>query len=66
LTTEFGSFDHAEFDETRFERHLNSYPPMVHFWYWIRKLQARFFAGDFASAIEASLKARPLLCIAEF
>ena len=34
---------------------------MVHCWYWVRKLQARFFAGDFASAIEASLKALPLL-----
>jgi hypothetical protein len=30
-------------------------------YYWVRKLQARFFAGDFASAIEASLKARPHL-----
>ena len=34
---------------------------MVHCWYRIRKLQARFFAGDFALAIEASLKAQPLL-----
>jgi len=23
-------------------------------WYWIRKLQARFFAGDYASAVDAS------------
>ena len=30
-------------------------------WYWIRKLQARFFAGDYASAIEASSKAQRLL-----
>ena len=61
LTTQFGSFDHAEFDETDFERNLNNHPPMNQFWYWVRKLQAHFFAGDFASAIEASLKARPLL-----
>ena len=60
-TTKFGSFDHAEFDEIAFERHLDSHSPMVHCWYWIRKLQARFFAGDFASALEASLKAKPLL-----
>ena len=59
LTTQFGSFDHAEFDEADFERNLNN--PMTQFWYWVRKLQARFFAGDFASAIEASLKARPLI-----
>jgi PAS domain S-box-containing protein len=61
LTKEFGSFDHAEFDETEFECHLQSYPGLVHFWYWTRKLQARFFAGDFASALEASLKAQPLV-----
>ncbi|HXA76076.1 MAG TPA: sigma 54-interacting transcriptional regulator [Candidatus Acidoferrales bacterium] len=61
LTTKFGSFDHAEFDEIAFESHLGSYPVLVHCWYWIRKLQARFLAGDFASALEAALKAQPLL-----
>src|SRR5882672_3320519 len=30
-------------------------------WYWIRKLQARFFAGDYAVAVEASLRAQRLL-----
>ena len=60
MTTRFGSFDHAEFDEADFERNLN-HPPLAHFWYWVRKLQTHFFAGDFASAIEASLKALPLL-----
>ena len=29
--------------------------------YWIRKLQARFIAGDYISALDASLKAEPLL-----
>src|SRR5580693_2031619 len=61
LTPKFGSLDHAEFEEERFERDLNSRPPVVHFWYWTRKLQARLYAGDFTSAIDASLKARPLL-----
>ena len=62
LATTFGSFDHAEFDETGFERHLDSCRgTTTECWYWIRKLQARFFAGDFVSAIEASLKVRPLL-----
>jgi PAS domain S-box-containing protein len=60
LTTKFGSFDYAEFEETDFERNLN-HPQLARFWYWVRKLQTHFFAGDFASAIEASLKARPLL-----
>jgi PAS domain S-box-containing protein len=33
----------------------------VECWYWIRKLQARFFAGDYASAMEASSRAQRLL-----
>ena len=33
----------------------------VECWYQIRKLQARFFAGDYASAIEASSRAQQLL-----
>src|SRR3979409_2013279 len=33
----------------------------VECWYWIRKLQARFFAGDYASAVEASSRAHRLL-----
>ena len=60
-TPEFGSLDHEEFEEEGFERDLSSQPPVVHFWYWARKLQARLYAGDFTSAIEASLRARPLL-----
>ena len=60
-TSKFGSLDHAEFDEIVFERHLDSQSAMVCCWYWIAKMQARFFAGDFVSAIEASAKARPLL-----
>jgi PAS domain S-box-containing protein len=61
LTTKFGRFDHAEFEEEGFERDLNVQPPVAHFWYWCRTLQARLFAGDFASVIEASLKARPFV-----
>jgi PAS domain S-box-containing protein len=62
-TASFGSFNHAEFDEIDFERNINNHPSMAQFWYWVRKLQVHFFAGDFASAIEASLKARPLLLV---
>jgi PAS domain S-box-containing protein len=63
LTTPFGSFVHATFDETAFVRDLDSHPPMVRSCYWIRKLQAYFHAGEFASAVDASLKARSLLSI---
>jgi PAS domain S-box-containing protein len=63
LTPKFGCFDDAQFDELRFERHLASSPalaqPECH--YWIRKLQARFLAGDYASALDAALRAEPLL-----
>ena len=50
LTPEFGSFDDEQFDELRFERRLASNPSLAfaECWYWIRKLQARFFAGDYA------------------
>ncbi|MDT5096244.1 MAG: hypothetical protein QOH60_5607, partial [Mycobacterium sp.] len=29
-------------------------------WYWIRRAQARYFAGDFAAAVDASARARRL------
>jgi PAS domain S-box-containing protein len=63
LTPEFGSFDGGQFDELRFERHLASDPILAQpvCFYWIRKLQARFFAADYVSALDASLKAEPLL-----
>ena len=60
LTPKFGSFNDEGFDELRFERHLASNPALAELecWYWVRKLQARFFAGDYASAVDASLSAR--------
>src|SRR5260370_41445182 len=63
LTPEFGSFNDERFDELRFECHLSGDPVLAlpECWYWIRKLQARFFAGDYASAIHASLRAQRLL-----
>jgi predicted ATPase len=62
-TSKFGSFDDGQFDELWFERHLSSNPSLAlpECWYWIRKLQARFFAGDYASALEASSRAQRLL-----
>jgi predicted ATPase/signal transduction histidine kinase/GAF domain-containing protein len=63
LTHKFGSFDDGQFDELRFESHLSGNPALAlpECWYWIRKLQARFFAGDCAAAVDASLKAQRLL-----
>jgi predicted ATPase/signal transduction histidine kinase/GAF domain-containing protein len=67
LTPEFGSFNDDHFDELEFERQLSGNPALVQpeCWYWIRKLQARFFAGDHASAIVASLHAKPLLATSQ-
>ncbi len=66
LTPKFGSFDDAQFEELRFERHLanSAAPGQPECFYWIRKLQARFLTGDYASALDASLKAEPLLSTA--
>jgi PAS domain S-box-containing protein len=60
LTPKFGSFNDDQFDELRFERYLASNPALAELecWYWVRKLQARFFAGDYASAVDASLSAQ--------
>ena len=63
LTAELGSFDHAEFDEIDFVRNLDKQIWMTQCWYWVRKLQVHVIAGDFPSAIEASLKARPFLLV---
>jgi len=56
LTPEFGSFNDTEFDEGRFEQHLEEDPRLVTAAcrYWNYKLQARFIAGAYASAIAAA------------
>ncbi|MBV8641524.1 MAG: AAA family ATPase [Verrucomicrobia bacterium] len=63
LTPSLSTFNDAEFDEARFEQHLkaNPYPVFAGCWYWIRKLQAHFYAGDYGSAIAASSRAERLL-----
>jgi PAS domain S-box-containing protein len=63
LTRTFGSFDDGHFDGLQIERRFSGNPNLVRVecWYWIRKLQARFFAGDYAAAIGAESRAQPLL-----
>ena len=63
LTPVFGVFDDAEFDERRIERRFaeNRDWAFGECWYWIRKLQARFFAGDYAIALHSASRAEPLL-----
>jgi PAS domain S-box-containing protein len=63
LTPAFGRFDHAGFDEAQFERHVQERPRLsiAVCLYWIRKLQARVFAGDHAAAVVAAANAERLL-----
>ena len=63
LTPSFGCFDDHQFDELQLERRFSGNPDLAlaECWYWIRKLQARFFAGDYAGALEASSRAERLL-----
>jgi PAS domain S-box-containing protein len=63
LTPTFGCLDHEDYGELDTERRLADSPNLVfaEFYYWTRKLQAHFFAGDLASAVDAALRAEPLL-----
>jgi len=62
LTPDLSSFNYEEFEESQFEQDLaDSRNSMSACWYWIRKLQAYFFADDHAAALIAASKAERLL-----
>ncbi|WP_212626258.1 AAA family ATPase [Pseudomonas sp. PP3] len=63
LTPTFGCFDDGQFDEHATEAHLASTPDLAlaECWYWVRKLQACYLAGDPQAAMRAAVKARQLL-----
>jgi PAS domain S-box-containing protein len=63
LTSTFGRFDTHDYDEADAEQRFAGNPvlSLSEFFYWTRKLQARYFAGDYASAVDASRKAHQLL-----
>jgi len=63
LTLKFGCFNDDHFDELKFEQHLASNPVLAdpEFGYWALRVQARFLAMDYDSAVHASEKATPLL-----
>jgi PAS domain S-box-containing protein len=62
LTPKFGCFDGELIEELAFERHLAGNPHLqIHeCFYCVRKMQARYFAGEYRDALEASTKARRL------
>jgi PAS domain S-box-containing protein len=62
-TPDFASFNDEQFDEALFERHLeqDSRLAIAACWYWIRKCQARYFAGAYGDAVAAAARAQRLL-----
>ena len=61
-TATFSTFSNAEFDEVTFEVQLTGdRTTLTAYWYWVLKLQARFLSGDYAEALAAAGKAKPLL-----
>jgi PAS domain S-box-containing protein len=63
LTYKFGCFDDGQLSEAQLEQHVAGNPVAKHpeCWYWIRKLQARFFAGDYPAALDAAVRGGQLL-----
>ncbi|MBV8188532.1 MAG: GAF domain-containing protein, partial [Alphaproteobacteria bacterium] len=63
LTPKFGCFDDEQFNEVAIERRFACNPALARAecLYWVRKLQARFFASDYMAAVEASAKAQARL-----
>ena len=65
LTRKFGYFDSEQIEEASYERHLadNAHLRVHECWYRIRKLQARYFAGDYRGALEASAASQGLMSL---
>jgi PAS domain S-box-containing protein len=63
LTPKFGGFDEPQHNELQFEHHISSQPhlTLVACRHWVRKLQARYLAGDWAAALDALSRAKQLL-----
>ena len=63
LAPAFGSLSEGTLDEAQFERRLegSQFLQVAACWYWIRKLEARFFANRREEALAAAAKAEPLL-----
>ncbi len=59
-TATFGFLDDGRFTEQSFEERATGEPVRMFLecYYWLRKLQARFFAGDYVSALAAAEKVR--------
>ncbi|MBK5002844.1 AAA family ATPase [Pseudomonas sp. S31] len=58
----FGCLDDEHFSEARFEQHLDDAPDLALAAgkYWVRKLQARYLAGDYEAAEACAARAKAL------
>src|SRR5437870_6931588 len=64
-TATFSTFNDAQFDEATFEAQLiGERISLTLAWYWILKLKTRFLSGDYAEALAAADKVKPLLSAA--
>ncbi len=64
-TTSFSTFKDDQFDEATFEAQLTAgRMSFTIAWYWILKLKARFLSGDYADALAAADKMKPLVSAA--
>ncbi len=63
LTRRFGSLDGDEFDEVQVRHRLSGNPnlALATCWHLIFRLEACFFAGDYAAAVEAASEAQRLI-----
>ena len=63
LPPTFGRFDDTQHNELQFEYHISSQPhlALVACRHWVRKVQARYLAGDYAAAMDALSRAHQLL-----
>ncbi|MGF6488079.1 trifunctional serine/threonine-protein kinase/ATP-binding protein/sensor histidine kinase [Pseudomonas frederiksbergensis] len=63
-TPVFGSFNDEEFDEASFEANLAAPDlALARGKYWVRKLQARYLAGDYAAAADCAAQAKELMWV---
>ncbi len=63
-TATSSTFGDAQFNEAAFEAQLTANrTALMVCWYWILKLKTRFLSGDYAEALAAADKAKPLLGI---
>jgi hypothetical protein len=62
LTPKFGCLDDGRLDELQMEHHLSGNPALeiAGWWYWIRKMQARYLGRDHAAAADALSNAQPV------